>query len=337
MSKPTMQEIADALSISRITVWKALSNRPGVSDSLRTQVHQKAKEMGYFQAEESAQSLPRSRMVAVAVCRPESSLFWMQIIHQIAKDLSAHNVNPMYTYLPTHYKDGYTLPEPLTNGSVEGVIVLNTYSAPILQMLADLPLPKVFLDTVPTMPSSQLHGDLLFIEGRTLVRQITNRLLDRGYLKLGFIGDVEYAQTNKDRYKGFLDALHDHNLSPDPTYCMTGALGLRTHYEEINRFLDFLPSMPDAFVCVSDYIAHFIQRYFEERGIDDDRRIVLTGFDNNSEYLNIADSITTVDVQPKTIGSRLAAKILFVMSHRNASTEVSYVSSNILYRGALAK
>ena len=25
MSKPTMQEIADALSISRITVWKALS------------------------------------------------------------------------------------------------------------------------------------------------------------------------------------------------------------------------------------------------------------------------------------------------------------------------
>ena len=30
MSKPTMQDIADALSVSRITVWKALSNRPGV-------------------------------------------------------------------------------------------------------------------------------------------------------------------------------------------------------------------------------------------------------------------------------------------------------------------
>ena len=29
MSKPTMQDIADALSVSRITVWKALSNRPG--------------------------------------------------------------------------------------------------------------------------------------------------------------------------------------------------------------------------------------------------------------------------------------------------------------------
>ena len=48
MSKPTMQGIADALSVSRITVWKALSNRPGVSDSMRAQIHQKATEMGYF-------------------------------------------------------------------------------------------------------------------------------------------------------------------------------------------------------------------------------------------------------------------------------------------------
>lgn len=137
MSKPTMQDIADALSVSRITVWKALSNRPGVSDSMRAQIHQKATEMGYFHtpsqdttATVSAQLPPHTRTVAVAVCRPESSLFWMQIIHQIAKDLSEHNVNLMYTYLPTNYKAGYVLPEPLTNGTVDGVIVLNTYSAP---------------------------------------------------------------------------------------------------------------------------------------------------------------------------------------------------------------
>lgn len=81
MSKPTMQDIADALSVSRITVWKALSNRPGVSDSMRAQIHQKATEMGYFHtpsqdttATVSAQLPPHTRTVAVAVCRP-SPLF----------------------------------------------------------------------------------------------------------------------------------------------------------------------------------------------------------------------------------------------------------------------
>ena len=340
MSKPTMQDIADALSTSRISVWKALNNRPGVSDALRRQIQAKAEEMGYFQtARPSAEPVSRpshGRSVAVVVCRPESSLFWMQIIHQIAKDLSAKGVNLMYTYLPTSYKEGFVLPSSLTDGSVEGIIVLNVYCPPLLQMLADLPLPKVYLDTIPALPFARLHGDLLLIEGRDPVRQITGRLLDAGHTKLGFLGDVAYAQTNTDRYQGFLDAHAQRSLTPDPSLSFTGPLGLRTHYEEISYFLEHMKTRPDGFVCVSDYIAHFIQRYFEEHGIDPEGRIALTGFDNNSEYLNIADRITTVDVRPKTLGARLAVKILFLMEHPGMSQEVSYVSSEILYRGLLA-
>lgn len=335
-----MQDIADSLSTSRITVWKALNNRPGVSDALRKKIQERAEEIGYFRPAGSSASpsgaAPRSRTVAVAVCRPESSLFWMQIIHQIAKDLSAHGINLMYTYLSAHYKEGYSLPAPLTDGTVEGVIVLNTYSPPILRMLAELPLPKVYLDSVPAIPTRRLCGDLLLIEGRDLVRQITNRLLESGHTRLGFIGDVEYAQTNTDRYLGFRDAYSLHGLTPDPRFSLTGALGLRTHYEEISHFLDLLPEMPDGFVCVSDYIAHFVRRYCEEHGIPDDS-IVLTGFDNSVEYLNVAEDITTVDVQPWTLGARLAAKLLFIMEHPNAAHEVSYVTSEIIYRGALKK
>ena len=142
------------------------------------------------------------RARAVAVCRPESSVFWMQIIHQIAKDLSAL----MYTYLPAEYTQGYTL-----------------------------------------------------------------------------------------------------------------------------------PAAPDGFVCVSDYIAHFIQRYYEERGFAPAAIPPLSGFDNNAEYLNVAERITTVDVRPKTLGARLASKILFLLDHPGLAQEVSYVSSAVVYRGLLAE
>ena len=47
MSKVTMQSIADALNVSRITIWKALTNRPGISEKLRQEVLAKAEEMGY--------------------------------------------------------------------------------------------------------------------------------------------------------------------------------------------------------------------------------------------------------------------------------------------------
>lgn len=50
MKKVTMQDIADTLSVSRITVWKALNNKEGVSQELREKILGSAREMGYFHA-----------------------------------------------------------------------------------------------------------------------------------------------------------------------------------------------------------------------------------------------------------------------------------------------
>ena len=47
MEKITMQDIADALDISRVTVSKVFNNQSGVSDSLRELVLEKARELGY--------------------------------------------------------------------------------------------------------------------------------------------------------------------------------------------------------------------------------------------------------------------------------------------------
>ena len=95
MKKVTLQEIANSLGISRTTVWKVFSGHEGVSDSLRTKVIAKAQELGYaipedFQYPQSAEETTPVN-IAVAVCRPETSLFWMAIIHQIAKVFSTHN------------------------------------------------------------------------------------------------------------------------------------------------------------------------------------------------------------------------------------------------------
>ena len=43
VARITMQELADSLGTSRITVWKALTNRPGVSDTLRAEIQQDRK------------------------------------------------------------------------------------------------------------------------------------------------------------------------------------------------------------------------------------------------------------------------------------------------------
>ena len=343
MLKSTMQDLADAVGVSRITVWKALNDREGVSPRTKNKIKQKAAEMGLTDAElqmanpareEPKREAAEARTFSVVVSRPESSAFWMQIIHHIAKELARSQINLMYTYMPSFYSDGYALPTSLKN--VDGLIVLNIYDARLLHMLNALPLPKVFLDTVPRMQPPELHGDLVLIEGRSRIREITRRLIDSGRTWLGFVGDVGYAQTNQDRYDGFLDALREKNLPQDPALCLTAPLSLRTHYEEISAFLDGLPELPQAIVCASDFIAHFVSRYLTESGRKTPKGFLLTGFDNNTEYGNVAEKITTVHVETSALGKRLANKLLFRADHPQMPEEVCYVGTEILYRGPLA-
>ena len=241
----------------------------------------------------------------------------------------------MYTYMPTSYHEGYTLPSSLNAESVDGFIVLNVYNEDLLRLLTAQPLPKVFLDTVPSIAPQDLNGDLVVLEGRTRICEITAKLLATGRKKLGFIGDVNYAKTNFDRYQGFLDAHRAQHIAVDPALCMTGSIGLRSHYEEISHFLSGLTSLPDAFVCPSDFIAHFISRYLNETGRKPPEGFVLTGFDNNPEYANIAGQITTVNVETAMLGKSLARKLMFHADYPDAPYEVTYVATNILYRGGL--
>ena len=335
MGKPTMQDIADALSVSRISVWKALNNKSGISEKLREKAVNEAIRIGYMN--EPANGVNRANFpsstknIAIVVSRPESSHFWTQIIHEIAKKFSLYGANLMYIYLPSHHNEDESLPKVLSDGSLSGIIVLNVYSAQQLKMLANLSLPKVFLDTVPSTHFEQLHGDLVMIEGRIPVKQITKSLLESGRTRLGFIGDINYAQTNMDRYLGFADAHNELSLVNDKTFNLTSSLHLETHYKQISNFLDSLKTMPDGFVCVSDYIAHFVQEYFTEHGISQEV-VCLTGFDNSTEYPNVANKITTVDVKTKSVGERLANKIMFAIDHPNAPFELSYISSEVLYR-----
>lgn len=343
MKKTTMQDVADALNISRVTVWKVLNSQPGVSDILVNQIYSKAREMGYFKQGQTGKGLPLPspdiaeiadsglKTVSVVVSRPESSVFWMNIIHQIAKELDKSNVNLMYTYLPSMMAPGYTLPAALTNGSIQGIVVLNVYDSDLICALNDLKIPKIFLDMASCVPPHSLTGDLFLLEGKSSICKITNEIIRRGRTEIGFIGDTEYALTNRDRYEGFLEAMNLNGLDVNPDICLTGNIGIYTYQEEIHSFLAGLKKLPQAFVCVSDYVAYFLQQYLNDNNIRVPEDIAVSGFDGSTEYPGIAGRLTTVQVQTRSLGTRLAKQLLYRIDFPQAPTEIVYFNSNIIY------
>lgn len=343
MRKVTMQDVADALNISRVTVWKVLNNQPGVSDILCNQILEKAKEIGYFKRGLSnsdngfdqpfTEDLSASGQMAVSVVvsRPESSIFWLNIIHQIAKELDKSNINLMYTYVPSKITAGYTLPNILTNGAIQGFIVLNVYDNELLTMLNEIKLPKIFLDLPSSLSPEILTGDLCLIEGKSGINQITEHLIKQGITEIGFIGDADYALTNRDRYNGFLKAMENNHLNINPDYCLTSNIGIFTYAEEINNFLAGLNKMPQAFVCVSDFVAHFVLKYLSDNNYRVPEDIAISGFDCSTEYPGIAGKLTTVEVNTPALGIRLAKQLLYRISYPDAPTEINYIMTKVIY------
>lgn len=339
MSKVTMQDIADSLGISRVTVWKVFNNQPGVSDTLQECICNKARELGYTRGLPEINLSPsdEEKTVSLIVSRPDSSTFWTSIIHRLAQELALHNTNLLYTYVPSIYTESFTLPSILTSGEVSGAIILNVYDAKLIQLINKLPIPKVFLDSVPQIGNRLLQGDLLLIEGYHTTYDITKSVLKRGSTNVGFIGDIQYAITNYDRYCGFRKCMEDHNLVVNTSNCFTDPIGIFTYQKELFYFLDSLPQLPQAFVCASDYIAHFLQLYLAGHQDRVPNGMIVTGFDGIKEYTNVEGILTTADVNTSLLGKRLSMQILYRIEHNNAPFELTYIQPEIIYRESLLK
>lgn len=335
MNKVTMQDIADALGISRVTVWKVFNNYANVSASLRTEVLAKARELGYSKGLSEMEEVESEKNVSLIVSRPNSSTFWTNIIHRMAQELSLHNINLMYTYMPSKYSEKFRMPQVLLNNTVQGAIVLNVYDKTLVEEINELDIPKVFLDIVPQIDLDTLKGDLVLLEGHNCCYQITRSLLERGYTDIGFIGDIHYARTNLERYEGFRQCMKDNRLPVKERNCLTRRIGILSYEKEIGIFLNSLQELPEAFVCASDFIAHFVQLYFAAHPERIPGGMPVTGFDGSSEYSNVDGIITTADVKTGLLGKRLSMQIVYRMEHADAPYEQTYIKPSIIYRDSI--
>ncbi|MGN0299426.1 MAG: LacI family DNA-binding transcriptional regulator [Lachnospiraceae bacterium] len=341
MKKITEKDIADALGISRVSVWKVFSGKSGTSEEMRQKVFNKARELGYpiplanqpqlpesHSANTTSESSTNSKTIAVAVSHPETSIFWMSILHEIAKRASQQNYSMLYIYLPTNIPEDYQLSMQFFNGSIQGFIVLNIYNNRLLHLLNELDLPKVFLDITPSFSLYHLNGDLCFIEGFHEIAEITNHLISQGLKKIGFIGDINYAYTNQERYQGFLHAMQANQLPVNPDFCLTTKFSADSYAEKINEFLDQLTTLPEAIICANDYVANILWNSLEQRGYQIPQDIAISGFDGTTE-ISHSNELTTVLVNTKRIGTRLAKQLFYRMQYTDAGKELIYIRSEV--------
>lgn len=341
MKKITMQLLADSLGLSRVTVWKVLNGRLGVSAETTKKILEAVEKLNEEESDASAGGKPPTQLpknITLVASRADSSYFWMRILDQIVGELNQHGI--AFHYLPANVMklSAEEIEAFLSPARTDGFIAINIYNKEFIDVLKSSSLPKVFLDTIPQYGADELNGDLILLEGEKSTGQLTKNLIDKGCRRLGFIGDIQYAKTNMLRYRGFLEAMRGENLPVMEKDCLTSPMediepsGYRS---AILAFLNGLETLPDAFVCASDFVAFNVQSLLGNPNYDFAKfaeNVQLSGYDDSKEFLLADRNVSTVRVQKGILGKRTVNQLLYRCQNPLSDYAEVSIYSKVLFR-----
>ena len=303
--KVTIQDIADALGISRNTVSKAINNTEGLADATRERILQKAMEMGYKQFSYvgtlNAVAKPEPAAPAERGFQGEIALLttaylgqshfaslmldkFQRELSQLGYILSSHRVN-------AENLTNRTLPMTLLKERVSAIVCIEMFDKEYDKMICGLGIPVLFIDSPPNQDGAPLPADHLYMDNTAGITRLVNDMLQRGKRRIGFVGNYNHCQSFFERYLAFRNAMMLAEVSVEKKFCICS-----NHGYEIEAQLAQLSELPDLFICANDFVAIEVIQALKKMGKSVPGDVMLCGFDDSAESRIISPALTTVHI-----------------------------------------
>ena len=323
----TMSDIAAELGCSTVTVSKALSDKDGVSERLRQKIKQKANDMGYrfsYVSKNDRQALTHNIGVLVAkrFINDASAFYWV-VYRSIVELLQKQSYYGIMEVVPESDERSGTVPSSVSEGKVDGVIVLGQFADVYVEKMMMQNIPVVFLDFY----SSRSDVETVLSDNFFGAYTLTNHIIAKGHRKIGFVGTITATSSIQDRYMGYYKSLLEHGITLRDDWVIGDRDNEGLSYQSFR-----LPDeMPTAFVCNCDRIAHQLINQLKSMGYRVPEVISVVGYDNHIYSTISTPRITTMDVNSNRMSSE-AVEIMVKKIRDN-----NYRCGRILVTGKLVE
>ena len=344
-TKVTIQDIANELQLSRNTVSKAINNTGVLADATREKILRKAAEMGYKQfaylplfQEDTAKAAEHSilpsdkREIAMLTTQfLSSSHFSSMMLDRFQSEIDhLHSCMTIHRISPIELKEK-KLPSSLNIQRTAGIICFEVFDYDYAQMLCDLDVPLLFVDTPVMDMRPPLKADRLYMENRIEVQNAVAHMVQRGKKRISFAGDKNHCQSFFERYMAYKDAVEYFGLTEGLSTCAMPS-GQQNYpvslYETIRRF----KTMPDAFVCANDFVAMDLVKALNELGYSVPDDIWVCGFDDSQEASYFAPRLTSIHIHGQIMGYTAANLLMTRIEEPSLNYRTVYTETNLILR-----
>lgn len=344
-TRVTIQDIASELQLSRNTVSKAINNTGVLADATREKILRKAAEMGYKQfaylplfqegaAKTAGLSILPSDKREIAMLTTQflsSSHFSSMMLDRFQSEIDhLHSGMTIHRISPIELKEK-KLPSSLDIQRTAGIICFEVFDYDYAQMLCDLDVPLLFVDTPVMDMRPPLKADRLYMENRIEIQNAVAHMVQRGKKRISFAGDKNHCQSFFERYMAYKDAMEYFGLTEGLSTCAMPS-GQQNYpvslYETIRRF----KTMPDAFVCANDFVAMDLVKALNELGYSVPDDIWVCGFDDSQEASYFAPRLTSIHIHEQIMGYTAANLLMTRIEEPSLNYRTVYTETNLILR-----
>ena len=302
-----MRDVARAAGVSRMTVSRALKKNSPVSEDTRKRILQIVRDMNYV-PDQMAGSLTTKRSGFVAVLVPSlNNLHFAETVQALTEDLEQIGQQILLGHTDYSTEREEQLVEDMLRRRPEAIVLsYDGHSDRTITLLSDAKVPVIELWERPENPIDHTIG----FSNREAAAEMTRALIARGYSKIAFLGEADDDWTRgAARQRGFLDAMEAAGLSAHrilkigkpPLSIEEGAAAAP---QLLARFPD-----TECIFCVSDAPAFGVLSSMGALGKSVPGDIGIVGFGNFEVSRFATPAITTVTVDPYSIGRATGALI----------------------------
>lgn len=319
----TLNDIANRLNVSTVTVSKALRNHPDISPATTKLIKQVAEELGYT-PNIMARNLSARKSNTIGVIVPKIAHFFFGSIIEYIYDVAfENNYEIILTVSQENPEREKRHIHTLMAMKVDGIIISitqETHNYEIFEMVRRRGIPIVFMDRIPKIENI----NSVAVNDRQGAFKAIEHAIKLGYRKIGHLAGYTNINIGRDRKQGFIDAMNHYGVEINPDWIIEGGFGEKYGYDAFMKLFN-QKNLPDLFFTVTYPVALGVYKAAAEVGlkIPDDIDVICFG---NAEVQNfLSPPLSCVD-QPTKLISENAVKLIM----NNIKDPDSHVIKNIV-------
>ncbi len=329
----TMRDVARAAGVSRMTVSRALKKDSPISQDTRERILKVVRDMNYV-PDHMAGSLSTKRSGFVAVLVPSlNNLHFAETVQALTEELEQFGQQILLGHTDYSIEREEQLVEDMLKRRPEAIVLsYDGHSDRTVALLSDAHVPVIELWERPDDPIGHTIG----FSNRQAAADMTRALIAKGYRNITFLGEADDDWTRgAARRKGYVDAMTEAGLPTDRVLKIgKPPLSIEDGAAATNRLFETFPDT-DCVFCVSDAPAFGVLSAMPAFGRNVPGDIGVAGFGNFEVSRFATPPISTVSVDPKTIG-RETGKLIGELLSRDpdASRKLVSVQVDLTFRGS---